>query len=350
MFRRERGYLQKTNTKQYTMAKNVNSAFTEFNRDYVNLNPERTKRANISRDWLIGQLKELPNKFDDFPDLYDGMSIKFGSFARRTKIRPLDDIDLMLTFSAIGTTYLTHIYGQSYTLSVPEASTKLRKLCNDEDNTLNSIKVVNKIVSSLDKIEYYKSAAKHRRQEAATLKLNSYEWNFDIVPAFYTDTGYYIIPDGNGKWKASDPRIDQKRVVDINQKHDGKILQIIRTLKYWNSYAQMPTIPSYLFETIILNYFDAKDKIRDYIDLNLIDFWKHLKNIITCNIYDPKGFQGNINTLSFDERIRVSNKTNDTYNKAYEAYKLEVEQQDQENAINKWRSIFGDNFPKYSES
>ena len=112
----------------------------------------------------------------------------------------------------------------------------------------------------------------------------------------------------------------------------------------------MPTIPSYLFETIILNYFDAKDKIRDYIDLNLIDFWKHLKNIITCNIYDPKGFQGNINTLSFDERIRVSNKTNDTYNKAYEAYKLEVEQQDQENAINKWRSIFGDNFPKYSES
>lgn len=328
------------------MAKNVNSAFTEFNKDYVNLDPDRTDNANRSRDWLIEQLKGLPNKIDDFPDLYNGMSIKFGSFARKTKIRPLDDIDLILTFAAFGSTYWTHIYGQSYTLSVPETAWKLRKLCND-DNTLNSIKVVNKIVDSLNKIEHYKTADKHRRQEAATLKLNSYEWNFDIVPAFYTDTGYYLIPDGNGKWKASDPRIDQERVRTVNQKHNGKILQIIRTLKYWNNHAQMPTIPSYLFETIILNYFDSKDKIADYIDYNLINFWYHFQNEIFNNIDDPKGYQGNINTLSLDDKTKISNKTNDTHSKAYEAYELEIKHKDQEKAINKWRTIFGDYFPKY---
>jgi hypothetical protein len=154
------------------MAKTVVAAFSEFNRDFVNLDTERTKKANSSRDWLIGQLKSLPGKIDDFPDLYEGMSVKFGSFARKTKIRELDDIDLILAFTAAGSTYSTHIYGQSYTLSAPESATKLRKLCND-DNTINSIKVVNKIVSSLDQIEHYKSAETHRRQEAATLKLNS---------------------------------------------------------------------------------------------------------------------------------------------------------------------------------
>lgn len=328
------------------MAKNVNSAFAEFHKESVNLDPERTKKANSSRDWLIGQLKGLPDKIDDFPALYEGMSVKFGSFARRTKIRPLDDIDLTLTFGATGSTYWTHIYGQSYTLTAPESATKLRKLCND-DNTINSKKVVNKIVSSLDQIEHYKSAETHRRQEAATLQLNSYEWNFDIVPAFYTDTGYYLIPDGNGKWKATDPRVDQNRVTEVNQKHDGKILQIIRTLKYWNSYAKMPTIPSYLFENLVLNYFDSKTKIEDYIDYNIKHFWYHLKSAIYNSVKDPKGFQTDLNSLSYDDKVKISEKAEDTYNKACEAYEAELKEKNQEKAINKWRTIFGDSFPKY---
>ncbi|RLD59857.1 MAG: nucleotidyltransferase [Bacteroidetes bacterium] len=328
------------------MAKTVNGAFTEFNKESVNLDPERTKKAITSRDWLIGQLKSLPDKVDNFPILYEGMSVKFGSFARKTKIRPLDDIDLILTFRAAGSTYLTHTYGQSYSLTVPESATDLRKLCND-DNTLNSIKVVNKVVSSLDQIEHYKSAATHRRQEAATLQLISYEWNFDIVPAFYTDTGYYLIPDGSGGWKATDPRIDQNRVTTINQKHDGKILQLIRTIKYWNNYAQMPTIPSYLLENFVLNYFDSKDKIDDYIDYNIKHFWYHLKTAIYNSVSDPKGFQTDLNYLTYDEKVKISEKAESTYNKACEAYEAELTEKNQEKAINKWRKIFGDNFPEF---
>ena len=179
------------------MATTVNAAFTEFNREIVNLDTDRTKIARSSRDWLFTQLEGLPDKINDFPKLYDGMHIKYGSFSRNTKIKPLDDIDLMLTFAADGTTYSIYSYGKNYSLHVPEHATSLRSLCND-DGTLNSIKLVNKLVSSLNEIENYKSAEKHRRQEAATLQLSSYEWNFDIVPAFYTDTNYYIIPDGNG--------------------------------------------------------------------------------------------------------------------------------------------------------
>jgi len=328
------------------MAQTVNGAFTEFNNESVNLTPERTKKANSSRDWLIGQLKNLPDKIDDFPALYDGMSIKFGSFARRTKIRPLDDIDLILTFGAAGSTYWTHTYGQSYTLTAPESAKDLRRLCND-DNSINSIKVVNKIVSSLDQIEQYKSAATHRRQEAATLQLNSYEWNFDIVPAFYTDTGYYLIPDGNGGWKATDPRIDQNRTTEVNQKHDGKILQLIRTLKYWNICTQMPTIPSYLFENLILNFFDSKTEISQWIDVNLINFWYHLKTSIYNSVADPKGFQSDLNTLSYDDQVKISNKASDTYDKGNEAQKLETEDKYREKAISKWQEIFGGDFSKF---
>jgi hypothetical protein len=328
------------------MAKTVNEAFNEFNKDSVNLDSDRTKVARSSRDWLIGQLITLPDKVDDFPKLYENMHIKYGSFARNTKISPLDDIDLMLTFTGAGATYLTITYGQNYILNVPESATLLRKLCND-NGTLNSIKVVNKIVSSLDKIEHYKSAAKHRRQEAATLDLTSYEWVFDIVPSFYTDTNYYIIPDGQGGWKASDPRIDQDRITTINQKYNGQVLQLIRTLKYWNRRAAMTTIPSYLFETIVLNFIEGREKLSEYIDVNLINFWFYLKDAIYNNVNDPKGFQGNLNTLTYSEKTGISSKANDAYSKGYEAYKFETEEKNQSKAINKWIEIFGDKFPKY---
>jgi len=328
------------------MAKSVNEAFNEFNKDTVNLDSDRTKVARSSRDWLVGQLISLPDKVEDFPKLFDNMHIKYGSFARNTKIRPLDDIDLMLTFSGEAATYSTIVYGQNYILNIPESAKLLRKLCND-NGTLNSIKVVNKIVSSLNKIEHYKSAEKHRKQEAATLNLNSYEWVFDIVPSFYTDTNYYIIPDGQGGWKATDPRIDQDRITSINQKNNGKIPQLIRTLKFWNRRALMTTIPSYLFETMVLNFVESQENLSDYIDVNMINFWLYLKNAIYNNVDDPKGFQGNLNTLTYLEKTGISTKADDAYSKGYEAYKIETEEKNQSKAINKWSEIFGDKFPKY---
>ncbi len=328
------------------MAKTVNEAFNIFNKDIVNLDPDKTKVGRNSRNWLLDQLISLPNKVDDFPRLYEKVHINYGSFARNTKIRPLDDIDLILAFTAEGTTYTTITYGKRYKLNVPEQATHLSKLCN-EDGTLNSIKLVNKIVSSLNRIEQYKSAEKHRKQEAATLNLSSYEWVFDIVPAFYTDTGYYVIPDGEGEWKATDPRIDQERINLINKKYDGNVLQLIRTLKFWNVRALMTTVPSYLFETIILNFVESQEKVSNFIDVNLINFWLYLKSAINNDVDDPKGFQGNLNTLSYSEKVSISSKANDSYLKGYDAFKIETEEKNQSKAIYKWREIFGDKFPSY---
>lgn len=327
------------------MATNVDSAFKEFNRDYVNLDADRTKKARNSRDWLIGQLNNLPSKIYDFPSLYTEKDCKFGSFARNTKIRPLDDIDLILAFKASGATYTEYVYGKEYIINVPEDSTYLRKLC--DDGILNSRKLVNKLVSGLSNIEHYKQAAIHRRQEAATLSLTSYEWNFDIVPAFFTTDGFYLIPDGNGNWKATDPLIDQSNVSTINQKHNGKILQIIRTLKYWQKRASMPTLSSYLFEVIVLNYYNTKAEVSDYIDLELRDFWNHLENAINNSVMDPKGFQGDINTLDWYDRLKVSEKAKDTYEKARQAISFETNDKDMRKSIAKWREIFGSDFPKY---
>ena len=91
-----------------------------------------------------------------------------------------------------------------------------------------------------------------------TLELLSYDWTFDIVPCFKcSEQDKYIIPNGKGHWKFTNPRIEQERVTRINQKHGGKVLDTIRLVKYWNRRGKMPTMVSYVLETMILDYFDS---------------------------------------------------------------------------------------------
>ena len=126
------------------MASTVNSAFDEFMKNTVNLDSAETKKARGSRDWLLEQIHDFPEAEGNFPDLYSDYDIYFGSFARRTKIRPLDDIDIMVCLSGKGSTYC--VYSDKIELTVPDSAAKLKALCNENTHTLNSRKVINKVI------------------------------------------------------------------------------------------------------------------------------------------------------------------------------------------------------------
>lgn len=86
------------------MASTVNTAFEKFLGNTVQLDPNKTSIARSSRDKLISNLNDFLGNADFF-NLAPDCHLKFGSFAHRTKIRPLDDIDLMICISADGRTY-----------------------------------------------------------------------------------------------------------------------------------------------------------------------------------------------------------------------------------------------------
>ena len=212
---------------------------------------------------------------------------------------------------------------------------------------MNSRKVINKLISALSEVEHYKSAELHRRGEAATLNLSSYEWVYDIVPCFYTDTGVYLIPDGNGNWKATDPRIDQKLVTETNQNYAGRLLQLIRILKYWNKYNSATTMGSYLFEQFVINFTNSRVELSQWIDFNVKDFFYYLSKNIYYAVNDPKGIQGDLNCLTYEQKKSISEKAQWAHAKAIEAIDAETNKKDQEKAISKWSEIFGNKYPKY---
>ena len=284
----------------------------------------------------------------DFFTLYEDKILRFGSFERCTKIRPIDDIDLMLCLSGEGTrTYIQS--GDTFYINGSE-SDSFNRLMTDNTNHLNSTKVINRFTAKLSDLPDYSKAEIHKNHEAATLQLKSYTWNFDIIPCFYTDVDFYLIPDGHGNWKKTDPRIDNKRVTDINRKHNGKLLELIRLAKYWNNRKVTIRIGSYLLECMIIQrYENKKASEKWWIDFEFKDLLKYLSSAILFDVDDPKGIQGNLNSLCWNDRCKISYALTNSYNKAVEALNIELHDKDQKGAIAKWREVFGNDFPEYTD-
>ena len=327
------------------MATSVISAFNEFQKDYVNLASIDSQSARSSRDWFVDQVHDFPGKDATFPKLYSDKDIFFGSFARRTKKRPLDDIDIMICLHGQGGNYSESSNGIE--INVSESASDLNSLCYENTNILNSRKVINKFVSLLKSVPQYEKAEIKRNQEAATIKLKSYDWNFDLVPCFFTTEDYfgntyYLIPNGTGDWKKTDPRKDRNRVQEVNKIHNGNILNAIRILKYWNRRPTMPSMGSYLLENMTLDYYDQSflSAASEFVDIEIPRLLLHIRDSVYGVINDPKGIQGNLNNLSDDEKRKIWDRANADYYKAVEARQLESDD-DQRGSINKWRDVFG---------
>lgn len=332
------------------MATTVNEAFTEFMSDYVNLDSTVTSDARKSRDNLLSNIAEFDDK-DGFFDLCSSYNVHFGSFARKTKCRALDDIDLMIGISASGATYCSDDPWDNVRITA-STTNEAQVECTRDDGTLNSTKVANKFKKELENVREYSRSEVRRNGEAIILNLKSKEWSFDIVPCFHTvkewnGREYFLIPNGDGNWQKTDPLKDKEHVTSTNQNLDGRVLELIRLCKKWNRIKNIKTIPSYLLETLIINYCDSKSELSQYIDLRFRDALYYIANNICNPIYDMKEIQGNINKMTPDDCKSVSNKAMSEYNKACEASTAEITEKDQAKAIRIWGEILGGDFPKY---
>ncbi|MFC7287433.1 nucleotidyltransferase [Herminiimonas sp. KBW02] len=330
------------------MATTTIAAFDDFLRDQVNLDSAITDTARRSRDWLMDRIHGFPVVDQFFPKLYNERDIFFGSFERRTKKRPLDDIDIMIGLHADGATY--EEYGGKIFISTTNETSALFKLRFENSNYINSKRVINKFVNALSNIPQYGNAEIGRKGEAAVLSLNSYPWVYDLVPCFYTSPDvngieFYLIPDGDGNWQKTDPRIDRARVTRLERSRGKNLLDVIRLVKFWNRRPTMPSLPSYLLENMVLDYYE-QSICNIYPDLEFRDVINYIRSAVYHSVFDPKGIQGDLNNVAWTERVEIATRCALDYAKALEAREFESKE-DYRGSINKWREIFGPTFPTF---
>lgn len=331
------------------MATTVNYAFSLFMTNAVNLDKDIVSAARSSRDNLLENISEFDNA-ENFFDLCQDFNVHFGSFSRKTKCRELDDIDLMIGISANGATYNSSDPWDNVRMT-PSTSNSAQKDCVNSDGTLNSNKVINKFKKKLEEVREYSHSDIHKSGEAVVLNLKSKVWSFDIVPCFHTvvesnGRSYYLIPNGKGNWKKTDPLKDKEHVTNTNQNKEGRLLELVRLVKKWNKVKNATTDRSYFLETMVVNYADSVNELDACIDFRFKNALKYISDNILTPVYDMKGIQGDINTLPYGDRFLLQSKANTDYLKACIAWEYEREEKQKE-AINKWREILGGDFPTY---
>ncbi len=325
-------------------------AFKAFRENTVDLDSNQTKKARTSRDYLFDQLKSLANKDPEFP-LLTSNYLPFGSFARRTKIRPLDDVDMMIILNGRDTTvYASSPY--TYWLKIVKPDAPLAHF-SDDYGYVSSTKLLYKIKRLLASVPNYSKADLHKNMQAVVLNLVSYSWSFDIVPAVpigdaLGNTVYYLIPNGTGEWIRTDPRIDAGNVTRVNTQHNGQFLPTVRLLKYWNRRTHKPRLASYYFETLAIKVFDYTLQIEDF-PRAVTYFFNSCPTYLRLPCQDPKRLGPN---LGADVDWETKNKVSQAMSTAAEYAKcalMREEQSKHEDAIYWWQRIFGPEFPNYGQ-
>lgn len=334
------------------MARTINGALNELVQDKVNLLKSRTDAGKRSRDHLLDQIKRLNDSSTEKLDFAGTYNLPFGSFSRRTKIKPLDDIDQMIGLNGEKLVWNEATTYDEAIISIRDPMDKgiWSQLLND-DNTLSPIKVLNRFKRMLSSMNGYQNPELNRRQQAVTFQMTSNEWNFDLVPCFHTTTDVYLIPSGNGNyWMKTDPRKDQSLATEVNQQHNGRVLEIIRLMKYWNKIERKPSIPSsYLLEVILLNFYKSRSNIWnpcETLQTEVQACLQYIKDNIYSRVADPKGIEGNINRLDSDVRDKIHARvTKDLENIKYGNYYESMGEK--ERAFEYWEKVLGSFFPAY---
>ena len=321
-------------------------AFDRFRQDLVDLNRDKVKKARQSRVYLQDQLVTMAKDYPDFPRI-TGDFMPFGSFARRTKVRPLDDIDMLVMLNGQDA-QVQQSYWDTY-ICLVKITTDFSPLepYIDEYGYVNSTKILNQFKSGLKRVSNYEKSEIKRTGVAVVLNLKSYEWAFDVVPALPVEDGagsilYYLIPNGRGNWMRTNPRTDQDFITEANKNQNGYLLPLIRLIKYWNAKSRAaPKLMSYHLETLLINAFRyGSPEVSSSIRWSVPDAFRNLASGIMINCPDPKGLGPNLDA-DMDWQTREKIRDAASQRAQYAGNALYYEQQgDHQEAIKWWRYVF----------
>lgn len=237
-----------------------------------------------------------------------------GSYGRNTKIRPLNDVDLMIVLNV-------DEYADDY--------------YHNGDPT-KILKLIKTIVDDL----YPRTPSKI---QARSVNLDFHDFGFDIVPSFDRSGGGLLIPDSNiGGWMGTSPEAHQRLLTEANKKAGQMLVPLVKMVKSFNLNKKKP-LRSFHIEAMSLDIF--WEPPASYQE-GLIALFSSLATKVLSNCPDPAGMGPGVDDyLDGADRLRISKLLGDSIEKARQALELES-QNDHNGAIGVWYSLLGAPFPK----
>ena len=215
----------------------------------------------------------LDNKWQNdptFPWLTDGDFLS-GSYARETKIHPLDDIDVMIVMDGAGL-YAIRL-GKILDAEVRgdgTAGNPVAEYTYGSQGLISSKTVLESFRDALK--ESYPNSSIRRNGQAVNVRLDTYGLGLDIVPCFHiiprdSTRDFYFIPQGgeSHEWMTTNPKIDAEICDTLEKRHGHMFKAVIRLLKHWNEVHNASRLRAYHLETVAAYVFhNHPGRIQDY--------------------------------------------------------------------------------------
>ncbi|WP_444633374.1 nucleotidyltransferase [Cupriavidus oxalaticus] len=170
----------------------------------------------------------------------------------------------------------------------------------------------------------------------------------EIVVADYIKEqgGYkvYEIADGSGGWTRISPDAHNSYVKSVDDKLNGRVKPLIRFLKAWKFYQNVP-ISSFYLEMRVAKYASAETIILNDIDIKI--FLSRLLDGGLADLQDPMGFSGYVKPCkSAAAHEEALSKLKTAARRAEKAW-VAARDGDIKDAFDWWQLFYDNKFPSY---
>jgi hypothetical protein len=240
-----------------------------------------------------------------------------GSYDRKTKIRPLHDIDVLIVFDpqvaydATGDMIKPRQFISRVSRLIPSLRRKLPRLTGPKPQS-RSVNI------ALDGI------------------------GFDLVPAFCLSGGGFLIPDSTQqKWTPTDPLKYAERLSALNQtdRFAQQLVPFIKMIKSW-ARVNAPLLKSYLIELLILNCLPSIESYSDACP----NFFLRASTEVLGSVCDPIT-DIEVNELLPLQRLEVMRQFRKSLNLSIDAKVAEALRRPAPVSARHFAQVFGPKFP-----
>jgi Second Messenger Oligonucleotide or Dinucleotide Synthetase domain len=240
-----------------------------------------------------------------------------GSYARHTKIHPLNDIDVMLVRNTtrVG---LTTSGGVLPSQALDEVAQAARSAFGSGVGIKKQSRSVNLSFADLD-------------------------FGFDVIPAWLRQPDGYWIPDIDGAgWIPTDPHTHAQIMTDANDRSAGRLKPVIKMVKHW-SRNNLDVLCSFHLE-LVCEWVFRQAQVEN-LQMGVALVLVRLPQVVGQKVMDPVyGLSRVDKPLSLEQLQKLQRRANYDADNVRTAIQLEASGKDTE-AIHKWQHIFLAGFP-----
>jgi len=289
---------------------NTSQTFKDF---LANIKISDDKAVDIS--YRYGRItKALNQEFRD-TDSKTANSLQVGSYGRYTGINGISDLDMLFITPA----------SKWIDYNKPGGQTKLLQ------DTKTAIS--NTYPSSDIKVD------------RCVVTVNFTDSHIDVQPVFEVEEQDYRYPDtyGDGSWKITKPRKEMDAMVEFETNKNRNLRRLCKMARSWKNKHGV-YMGGLLIDTLAYNFL----KSTSYYDEKSFAYYAEMCRDFFNYLYDQPKDQTEYGALGSKQRVKVKKSFKRKSKKAYDLAVEAIDATTDKKQHNKWRDIFGNDFPKYA--